>query len=137
VVNDNRAKTKTSETFFHKGGISEFCSFLRPDEPVGEVIRISGSGRYTETVPVLDDKGHMMPTEVSRTMGVDIAMQWGNGYETTISSFVDIISTAKGGTHTQGFERAITKVINDVLRSTKDSRRTTRAMSSRMTFSKA
>ena len=119
VVNDNRAKTKTSETFFHKGGISEFCSFLRPDEPVGEVIRISGSGEYTETVPVLDDKGHMMPTEVSRTMGVDIAMQWGNGYETTMSSFVNIISTPKGGTHTQGFERAITKVMNDVLRSTK------------------
>ena len=119
VVNDNRAKSKTSETFFHKGGISEFCSFLRPDEPVGDVIRISGSGEYTETVPVLDDKGHMMPTEVSRTMGVDIAMQWGNGYDTTMSSFVNIISTPKGGTHTQGFERAITKVMNDVLRSTK------------------
>ena len=119
VVNDNRTKSKTSETFFHKGGISEFCSFLRPDEPVGDVIRISGSGDYTETVPVLDDKGHMMPTEVERTMGVDIAMQWGNGYESTFSSFVNIISTPKGGTHTQGFEKAITKVMNDVLRSTK------------------
>jgi len=119
VVNDNRTKSKTSETFFHKGGISEFCSFLRPDEPVGDVIRISGSGDYTETVPVLDDKGHMMPTEVERTMGVDIAMQWGNGYDSTFSSFVNIISTPKGGTHTQGFEKAITKVMNDVLRSTK------------------
>ncbi len=103
IVNDNRAKAKSSETFFHKGGISEFCSFLRPDEPVGEVIRISGTGDYTETVPVLDEKGHMMPTEVDRTMGVDIAMQWGNGYEATTSSFVNIISTPKGGTHTQGF----------------------------------
>ena len=119
VVNDNRTKSKTSETFFHKGGISEFCSFLRPDEPVGDVIRISGSGEYVETVPVLDDKGHMMPTEVERTMGVDIAMQWGNGYDSTFSSFVNIISTPKGGTHTQGFEKAITKVMNDVLRSTK------------------
>jgi len=119
VVNDNRTKSKTSETFFHKGGISEFCSFLRPDEPVGDVIRISGSGDYTETVPVLDDKGHMMPTEVERTMGVDIAMQWGNGYDSTFSSFVNIISTPKGGTHTQGFEKAITKVMNDVLRATK------------------
>ena len=119
IVNDNRTKTKTSETFFHKGGISEFCSFLRPDEPVGDVIRLSGSGDYTETVPVLDEKGHMMPTEVDRTMGVDIAMQWGNGYDSTFSSFVNIISTPKGGTHTQGFEKAITKVMNDVLRSTK------------------
>ena len=93
VVNDNRTKAKSSETFFHKGGIGEFCTFLRPDEPIGEVIRLSGTGEYTETVPVLDDKGHMMPTEVAREMGVDIALQWGNGYDTTMASFVNIIST--------------------------------------------
>ena len=119
IVNDSRSKAKTSETFFHKGGISEFCTFLRPDDPVGEVIRISGSGAYTENVPVLDEKGHMTPTEVDREMGVDIAMQWGNGYEATIESFVNIISTPKGGTHVAGFERAITKAVNDTLRATK------------------
>ena len=119
VVKDNRTKTKTSETFFHKGGISEFCTFLRPDDPVGEVIRVSGSGPYTENVPVLDEKGHMTPTEVEREMGVDIAMQWGNGYDATISSFVNIISTPKGGTHVAGFEKAITKAVNDALRATK------------------
>jgi DNA gyrase subunit B len=119
IVNDNRGKSKSSETFFHKGGISEFCAFLRPDEPIGEVIRLSGAGHYTETVPVLDEKGHMMPTEVERDMGVDIAMQWGNGYETTTQSFVNIITTPKGGTHVQGFERAITKAFNEALRATK------------------
>jgi DNA gyrase subunit B len=119
IVNDSRSKAKTSETFFHKGGISEFCTFLRPDDPVGEVIRISGSGAYTENVPVLDEKGHMTPTEVEREMGVDIAMQWGNGYEPTIASFVNIISTPKGGTHVAGFEKSITKAVNDTLRATK------------------
>jgi DNA gyrase subunit B len=119
VVNDKRTKAKTSETFFHKGGISEFCTFLRPDDPVGEVIRVSGTGPYSENVPVLDEKGHMTPTEVEREMGVDIAMQWGNGYDATISSFVNIISTPKGGTHVTGFEKAITKAVNDALRATK------------------
>ena len=119
VVNDSRTKAKTIETFTHKGGISEFCTFLRPDDPVGEVIRIAGSGAYTENVPVLDEKGHMTPTEVEREMGVDIAMQWGNGYEATVSSFVNIISTPKGGTHVAGFEKALTKAVNDVLRATK------------------
>ena len=83
------------------------------------MIRISGTGNYTETVPVLDEQGHMVPRDVDRTMGVDIAMQWGVGYESTISSFVNIISTPKGGTHIQGFERAITQAFNDALRATK------------------
>jgi DNA gyrase subunit B len=40
-------------------------------------------------------------------------------YDNTLSSFVNIISTPKGGTHVQGFERAITKAFNDALRATK------------------
>jgi DNA gyrase subunit B len=116
IVNDNRTKDKTTETFFHKGGISEYCHFIQPDEPVGDVIRLTGKGHYQETVPVLDEKGHLEPKEVERDMEVDIAMKWGNGYETTIRSFVNIIATPKGGTHVQGFERALTKTFNEFLR---------------------
>ena len=118
IVNDNRAKAATSQTFYHKGGISEFCEFLQPDQPVGEVIRIYGTGHYQETVPVLDDKGHMVSTEVERDMEVDIAMKWGDGFDATVHSFVNIIATPKGGTHVLGFERAITKAFNESLRST-------------------
>jgi len=118
VVNDNRTKEKTSETFIHKGGISEYCTFIQPDEAVGEVVRLTGRGHYQETVPVLDEKGHLEPREVERDMEVDIAIRWGNGYENTVRSFVNIIATPKGGTHVQGFERALTKVFNEFLRST-------------------
>ncbi len=119
TVNDNRAATKTSETFYHKGGISEYCHFLAPDESVGDVIRIYGSGHYQETVPVLDEQGHLVSTDVERDMEVDIAMKWGNGFETTQRSFVNIIATPKGGTHVLGFERALTKAINEALRAGK------------------
>ena len=119
TVNDNRTKTKTTESFYHKGGISEYCEFLQPDQPIGDVIRIYGTGHYQETVPVLDEKGHMVSTEVERDMEVDIAMKWGNGFDNTQRSFVNIIATPKGGTHVLGFERAITKAFNEALRSTK------------------
>ena len=119
TVNDNRTKTKTTESFYHKGGISEYCEFLQPDQPIGDVIRIYGTGHYQETVPVLDENGHMVSTEVERDMEVDIAMKWGNGFDNTQRSFVNIIATPKGGTHVLGFERAITKAFNEALRSTK------------------
>ncbi len=119
IVNDNRTKAKTTETFVHKGGITDYCHFLQPDEAIGDVIRLYGSGHYQETVPVLDDQGHLVSTEVERDMEVDIALKWGNGFETTQRSFVNIIATPKGGTHIFGFERSLTKALNEALRATK------------------
>lgn len=52
-------------------------------------------------------------------MHVDIAMIWSQGYESDVRSFVNVISTPKGGTHVAGFERAITKVLNEQLRKSK------------------
>ena len=115
VVRDERAATTahsgpTEEVFQHLGGISEFVEFLAPDPAVTAVWRLQGSGRFVETVPVLDDRGHMTPTEVERECGVDIAVRWGTGYEARVSPFVNIIATPKGGSHVAGFEQALLKV---------------------------
>ena len=62
VVQDDARPTRSSEeTFRYDGGISEFCEFLAPDEPVSDVLRLQGVGHFKETVPVLDAKGHMTP----------------------------------------------------------------------------
>ncbi len=98
------------------GGISEFCAHLSPGAAVTDVIRIAGSGMFTETVPVLDDDGHLTPTEVERQLEVDVALRWDTGYDTTLRSFVNVIPTAKGGTHVTGFERAIVRTLNDQLK---------------------
>ncbi len=91
------------ESFQHDGGISEFADYLAPDATVTEIIRLQGSERFTETVPMLDDKGHMTPQDVERDLDVDIALRWGTGYDTDLcSSFVNIIATPKGGTHVAG-----------------------------------
>jgi DNA gyrase subunit B len=116
VVTDNRLKSDNTSEFVHVGGISEFCEFLTTGEAVSPVIRLKGSGKFTETVPVLDDQGHMTPQSVERELGVDIALLWNNTYDTTLQSYVNIISTPKGGTHVTGFDRAIVKVVNDQLK---------------------
>jgi DNA gyrase subunit B len=102
--------------FRFAGGISEFCAHLSAGEAVTDVVRITGSGMFTETVPVLDDAGHLTPTEVERQLEVDIALRWDAGYDTTLRSFVNVIPTAKGGTHVTGFERAMVRTLNDQLK---------------------
>jgi DNA gyrase subunit B len=112
-------KAPYTERFQHKGGISEYVSALSDGEPIHSVIRIQGTGHFKETVPVLDDQGHMSPQEVERDLHVDIALLWDTGYETNVRSFVNVIATPKGGTHVTGFERAIVKVFNEQLRASK------------------
>lgn len=111
--------SKGEESFRFDGGISEFCEYLANDKAICDILRFSGKGTFKETVPVLDEHGQMTPTEVTRELGVDIALRWGTGYDTTVRSFVNIIATPKGGTHVAGFEQALTQTLNDVLRAKK------------------
>ena len=119
VIRDERGDEATEEHFKHDGGISEFCDFLATDQKVTDVVRLTGTGHFTETVPMLDDAGHMTPTDVERDLEVDIAVRWGDGYETEVRSFVNIVATPKGGTHVAGFERALAKTFTSVLDGTR------------------
>ncbi|WP_307373826.1 type IIA DNA topoisomerase subunit B [Microbacterium sp. W4I20] len=127
VVRNDRAQDRPSSTaedgtaidasapnvtsYHYEGGISEFVDYLATDPPVTDNWRIQGEGTFKETVPVLQADGHMIATEVERVCAVDIALRWGTGYDTRVRSFVNIISTPKGGTHQQGFEQELLKVL--------------------------
>lgn len=103
------------EVFVHTGGSVDFVDFLAPDAPITATWKIEGSGKYKETVPVLDAKGHMVSTEVDRVAEVDIALRWGTGYDTTVKSFVNIISTPKGGSHLAGFEAGLVRFMRKAI----------------------
>jgi DNA gyrase subunit B len=114
---DERADEGEREAEFRfAGGISEFCAHLSRGNPVTDVVRLVGSGRFTETVPVLDGQGHLIPTDVERELAVDVALRWDAGYATVTRSFVNVIATPKGGTHVTGFDRAMVRVLNEQLR---------------------
>jgi len=119
VIRDRRGPDPVEEKFRHDGGIGEFCDFLAHDDPLTSVLRLQGSETFTETVPLLDEKGHMTPQDVERELTVDVAVRWGTGYDTEIRSFVNVIATPKGGTHVAGFEAALTKTFNESMRAAK------------------
>jgi len=118
VVRDERRKPGTPgalgthvEEFRHLGGTVNFVDYLATDPPVTDTWRFAGSGSFTETVPVLDDHGHMSPQEVDRICEVDIALRWGTGYDTSVRTFVNIIATPKGGSHLAGFEQGLLRTV--------------------------
>jgi DNA gyrase subunit B len=110
---------EVTETLRFEGGISEFADYLSSGQPVTEVLRLQGHDSFTETVPELDETGAMVPTDVERRLEVDIAVRWGEGYDTVEKSFVNIISTPKGGTHVQGFENGLLHAFNAGLEGTR------------------
>jgi DNA gyrase subunit B len=116
IVDERPTAGPHEEVFRFDGGIAEFCSELATGEPVTDVVRLAGSGSFTETVPVLDEQGHMVPTEVDRELLVDVALRWTSGYDAVSRSFVNVIATPKGGTHVTGFERALVRSLNEQLR---------------------
>jgi DNA gyrase subunit B len=115
VIRDEREVSAgfppVESVFRFDGGISEFAEFLAPDAAVTDTWRLTGSGSFTETVPVLQPSGTMVPTELERRCEVDVAVRWGTGYDTVVRSYVNIIATPKGGTHQQGFEQGLVKAI--------------------------
>jgi DNA gyrase subunit B len=111
VIADERGDEPVETSYRFDGGISEFADFLAPDSAITDTWRLTGTGTFAETVPVLQPGGSMVPTEVQRECEVDVAVRWGTGYDTTTRSFVNIIATPKGGTHQQGFEQGLMKIL--------------------------
>ncbi len=114
---DRRDPAAPSEQRFqHTGGIAEFCADLAAESGDGDVSgvwELTGSGVFTETVPVLDRAGRLESTEVERVCEVAVALHWGTGYETTVRGFVNVVATPAGGTHMTGFEQALLRVVRE------------------------
>lgn len=97
--------------FLHNGGVKDFVDFLSKGQAVSDIWRISGEDTYVEETQAVDSAGDLHAQQVTRKCGVDIAMRWVNGYDSTIISFVNVVETPGGGMHVDGFLQGLTKQI--------------------------
>ncbi len=95
AISDGR--TGKREEFFYEGGIKEFVEHLNKSR----------------------NKLHDACYFEKRTdhVEIEVAMQYTDSYNEMIYSFVNNIKTIEGGTHLTGFRTALTRAINDYVRS--------------------
>lgn len=99
---DERDALKENETFSYEGGLSSFVTYLN-------------GGRVPLFNPPIYFHG-IRPGDQG-DIEFEIAMQWNDGYNETIYSYVNNIGTRQGGTHVVGFSTALTRVLNQYIKS--------------------
>ncbi len=96
--NEVEVETKTKKAdFCFEGGLNSFVEYLNKNK------------EKIHQIPIYIEKAGEVPIEV--------AIQYTTAYSENIYTFVNNINTIEGGTHLEGFKRAVTKVFNDYARS--------------------
>ncbi len=98
VLKDERGDEPVEQAFQYKGGLIDFVKHLGASkEPVHP---------------------HILYFEDAEEDGeVEVALQWmKNSYTETVLSFANNINTHEGGTHEEGFRKALTRALNEFAR---------------------
>ena len=102
VLTDERdPENLRSEQFHYEGGVSSFVEYLNKKKAV-EVIH--------------PDVIYFAATAADNNSTCEIAMQYTDSFNELILSFANNIHTVDGGTHEDGFKRALTRIMNDYAR---------------------
>ena len=86
------------KTFYYEGGIREFVNYIHKKKG------------YT---PIHDEVIYLRTANMENTCEVEIAMQYNDSYNSDIRSFANNIHTTDGGTHEEGFRRALPRIMNN------------------------
>ncbi len=97
TMRDERLSTPKEITFAFEGGISQFVSYLNESKLVFPKAPVFIEGEKND-------------------IQCEIALQYNDGYNETLLSFVNDINTREGGTHLEGFKTALTRVMNEFLK---------------------
>ncbi len=113
-------QSRVREMAFLNKGVEFRIHDLRGDDPVEVTFKYSGG--IIDFVKHLNAKREPIHSQVAffehvaDEAEIEVAMQWTSGYTETVLSFANNINTHEGGTHEEGFRKAITRAINDFAR---------------------
>lgn len=98
---DERDEDHDPVTFHYIGGLISFVKYLNENRQTvfPEPIYFHGSK--------MGDDG---------PIDFDVSMQWNDGYNETVFTYVNNIATRQGGTHLTGFSTALTRVLNQYIK---------------------
>lgn len=97
LCDDRPESEKLREEFFYEGGLSEYIKYLNRN-------RVS----IHDTIVHIDG--------IDSDISIEVALQYNDGYNASIYSFVNNINTPEGGTHEDGVKMALTRIINNYAR---------------------
>ncbi len=97
TLRDERGEEDRSDVFHYKGGLVDFVNHLNAKrDPL-----------HPHVIDIADENDDHE---------VEVALQWTTSYTESVLSFANNINTHEGGTHEEGFRKALTKSINDFAR---------------------
>ena len=97
TLTDERVDPEKVTEFMYSGGISEFIKHLNRGKQV------------LHEKPIWFEAERDMP---HGRIGMEVALQYNDGYSENVFSFANNINTVDGGTHLSGFRSALTRTIN-------------------------
>ena len=100
-LRDERNEEIKQKNFCYEGGISSFVEYLNKKKHVD---------------PIHPEVIYFASKNPEDTVTVEVAMQYTDSYNEFMLSFANNINTVDGGTHEEGFKRALTRVMNDYAR---------------------
>lgn len=89
------------KNFLYEGGIKSFVEFIHKKRSLENI--------HPDVI-------YFSSRNADDTISVEIAMQYNDSYNENLLSFANNIHTTDGGTHEEGFKRALTYVMNDYAR---------------------
>jgi DNA gyrase subunit B len=109
TIRDERLSTPKVHEFRFDGGVKSFVEYLNENK----------NTLYKEPIYLEGTREDGMGGEVE----VECAIQYNDGFNEIMFSFVNDINTREGGTHLVGFKSALTRTLNDFLKKSKQAKK--------------